>query len=52
MWRRSGANALAVIDFLDARIGQLDAELHPLAQTDPRVALLVTIPGVGEHLGW
>ncbi|MBV9941837.1 MAG: transposase [Solirubrobacterales bacterium] len=51
VWRRSVAEALAVIDFVDARIGQLDAELHPIAQTDPRVALLVTIPGVGEQLG-
>jgi transposase len=51
VWRRSVAEALAVIDFLDARITQLDAELRPIARSDPRVALLVTIPGVGEHLG-
>lgn len=51
VWRRSVAEALAVIDFLDARIAQLDAELRPIARADPRVQLLVTIPGVGEHLG-
>src|SRR3982751_3335469 len=30
-WRRSIAEALAVIDLLDARIAPLDAELRPLA---------------------
>jgi transposase len=51
VWRRSVAEALAVIDFLDARIADLDRELRPIARADPRVQLLVTIPGVGEHLG-
>jgi hypothetical protein len=51
VWRRSVAEALAVIDILDARIAPLEAELRPLARADPRVQLLVTIPGVGEHLG-
>jgi len=51
VWRRSVAEALAVVDMLDARIAALEAELRPLAQADPRVRLLVTIPGVGEHLG-
>jgi transposase len=51
VWRRSVAEALAVVDMLDARIAALEAELRPLAQADPRVQLLVTIPGVGEHLG-
>ena len=32
-------------------IAGLEAELRPLAHADPRVQLLVTIPGVGEHLG-
>jgi transposase len=50
VWRRSVAEALAVIDILDARIAPLDAELRPLARADPRVQLLSTIPGVGEHL--
>jgi transposase len=51
VWQRSVAEALAVIDFLDARIAHLDAELRPIARSDPRVQLLVTIPGIGEHLG-
>jgi transposase len=50
-WRRSIAEALAVIDLLDRRIAPLEAELGPLAQADPRVLLLRTIPGVGELLG-
>ena len=50
VWRRSVAEALAVIDLLDARIAPLEAELRPLARADQRVQLLTTIPGVGEHL--
>ena len=50
-WRRSIAEALAVIDLLDERIAPLRAELLPLAKADPRVVLLQTIPGVGELLG-
>jgi transposase len=50
-WRRSIAEALAVIDLLDARIAPLDAELRPLAACDPRVLLLRTIPGLGDLLG-
>jgi transposase len=51
VWRRSIAEALAVIDLLDARIGPIDAELGPLARADARVRLLDTIPGVGDLLG-
>jgi hypothetical protein len=47
VWRRSIAEALTVIDLLDARIGPLDVELGPLARADARVRLLDTIPGVG-----
>ena len=50
VWRRSIAEALAVIDLLDERIAPFDAELGPLACADARVALLDTIPGVGELL--
>jgi transposase len=49
-WRRSIAEALAVIDLLDARIAPLHEELRPFAAADPRVLLLRTIPG-GELLG-
>jgi transposase len=51
VWRRSIAEALAVIDLLDGRIAPLEAELGPLARADPRVLLLTTIPGIGELLG-
>ena len=51
VWRRSIAEALAVIDLLDARIAPLDRELRPLARADQRVVLLETIPGVGPLLG-
>jgi transposase len=51
VWRRSVAEALAVIDLLDERLAPLEAELGPLARADPRVALLETIPGIGPLLG-
>src|SRR3954466_1043821 len=51
VWRRSIAEALDVIDLLDARITPIDHELRPLARADARVILLNTIPGIGELLG-
>jgi transposase len=50
VWRRSVSECLALIDFLDARIAPLDAELRPFAKADPRAVLLDTIPGVAELL--
>jgi transposase len=50
VWRRSVSECLALIDFLDARLEPLEAELVPFAQADPRAVLLDTIPGVGELL--
>src|SRR5712692_10144712 len=50
VWRRSVGECLALIDFLDARIAPLDAELRLFAQADPRAVLLDTIPGVAELL--
>jgi transposase len=50
VWRRSVSECLEVVDFLDARIAPLDAELRPFAKADPRAVLLDTIPGVAELL--
>ncbi|PZS23304.1 MAG: IS110 family transposase [Pseudonocardiales bacterium] len=49
-WRDSIAEALAVIDLLDARIAPIDRELRPFAQADARATLLATIPGIGPLL--
>ncbi len=51
VWRRSIAEAVAVVAMLDLRLTPLEQELRPLARVDPRVELLVTIPGVGDLLG-
>ena len=51
VWRRSIAEALAVIELLDERIAPLERELVPLARADRRVQLLDTIPGIGTVLG-
>jgi transposase len=51
VWRRSIDEALQIIDLLDARLAPLEAELRTFAKGDPRVGLLMTIPGVGELLG-
>jgi transposase len=51
VWRRSVAEAVAVVAMLDHRLIPLELELRPLARADPRAGLLVTIPGVGELLG-
>ena len=50
-WRRSIAEALAVIDLLDERVAPLERELRQAAAIDTRVVLLKTIPGVGYLLG-
>jgi transposase len=50
-WRRSIAEALAVIDLLDERVAPLERELRQAARGDERVVLLKTIPGVGDLLG-
>ena len=50
-WRRSIAEALAVIELLDGRIAALERELRQAARDDQRVVLLKTIPGVGDLLG-
>jgi transposase len=50
VWRRSVSGCLALVEFLDARIAPLDAELKSFPQADPRAVLLDTIPGVAELL--
>src|SRR5215207_2209910 len=50
-WRRSIAEALAVVDLLDERVAPLERELRQAAAVDARVVLLKTIPGVGDMLG-
>ena len=50
-WRRSIAEALAVIELFDERLAPLERELRQAAKDDARVILLKTIPGVGDLLG-
>src|SRR3954467_7866590 len=51
VWRRSIAEAVGIVGELDLRLIPIEAELRPLARADPRVALLVTVPGIGDLLG-
>jgi transposase len=51
VWRRSIAEAVALVRVLDQRLAPLEQELRPLARADPRARLLVTIPGIGDLLG-
>jgi transposase len=47
VWRDSISEHLDLIDELQGRIGPIDRELRPIADSDPRAQLLQTIPGVG-----
>jgi transposase len=51
VWRQSLVTLLGVINDLDAQLAPLEQELRPHARQDPRVKLLMTIPGVAELLG-
>jgi transposase len=51
VWLQSIVTLLGVIDDLDRQLAPLERELRPLAHTDERAALLMTIPGVAELLG-
>lgn len=51
VWRHSIATLLGVIDDLDRQLAPLERELRPLARSDERAKLLMTIPGVAEILG-
>jgi transposase len=50
-WLQSLQTRLGVINDLDAQLAPLEQELRPHARQDPRVQLLMTIPGVAEILG-
>jgi transposase len=50
VWRQSLAVLLNVIDDLDRQLVPLERELRPLARSDDRARLLMTIPGVAELL--
>ena len=51
VWRHSLVTLLAVIDDLDRQLAPLERELRPLARSDARARLLMSIPGVAELLG-
>jgi len=51
VWRQSIATLLGVIDDLDRQLAPLEQELRPLARSDHRAQLLMSIPGVAELLG-
>jgi transposase len=51
VWRRSIAEAVAIVSMLDQRLIPLEQELRPLARADRRVQLLITVPGIGDLLG-
>ncbi len=47
VWIQSIQTLLEVVDDLDRQITEIERELRTLARADPRVQLLVTIPGLG-----
>ncbi|MBV9536714.1 MAG: IS110 family transposase [Solirubrobacterales bacterium] len=51
VWIQSLRVLLAVVDDLERQLAAIDTELRPIARTDQRVGLLVTIPGIGDLLG-
>ena len=51
VWIQSLRVLLGVVDELERQLAAIDAELRPIARTDQRVQLLLTIPGIGELLG-
>ena len=50
VWIQSVQVLLDVVDDLERQLAAIETELHPIARTDQRVQLLVTIPGIGELL--
>jgi transposase len=50
VWIQSVRVLLEVVDDLERQLAAIEQELRPIARTDQRVQLLVTIPGIGELL--
>ena len=50
VWIQSVRVLLEVVDDLERQLAAIEKELRPIARTDQRVQLLVTIPGIGELL--
>ena len=51
VWRASIAELLEVIEEMDRRAKEIEAELRPMAAADERARLLATMPGIGPLLG-
>jgi len=51
-WAQTTAVTLEVIDHLDTQIGECVQLMRPAAQQHPDTALLATLPGVGDILGF
>jgi transposase len=51
VWIKSLRVLLGVVDDLERQLAVIDRELGPVARSDQRVQLLITIPGIGELLG-
>lgn len=50
VWLQSLRTLLEVVDDLERQLAAIDRELRPIAHTDHRAQLLLTIPGIGELL--
>ncbi len=50
VWIESVRVLLDVVDDLERQLAAIETELRPIARSDQRVQLLVTIPGIGELL--
>lgn len=50
VWIHSIRTLLEVVDDLDRQITTIEQELRPIARADPRVRLLLTVPGLGYLL--
>jgi len=51
-WSTTLARSLDLVDGLDRRIGECEAELRAMGADHPYVPLLVTVPGIGPTLAY